>query len=71
MRGYTRHVTPSPEAQARLPDAVRFRPRVVAAHAPADAVTRGEAPPGDAWWASYGRADDVAERALTRTGPGR
>jgi hypothetical protein len=48
-----------------------FRLLVVAARTLADAVTRGEAPQGDAWWASYRRADEVAEGALTRTGPDR
>jgi hypothetical protein len=47
-----------------------FRLLVVAARTPADAVTRGEAPPGERG-GSYGRADEVAEGALTRTGPDR
>jgi Ser/Thr protein kinase RdoA (MazF antagonist) len=64
VRGYARHATLSPPEQARLADAVRYRPLVVAARSFLESVEQGKAAEGDPWHAAYGRADEVAERVV-------
>jgi Ser/Thr protein kinase RdoA (MazF antagonist) len=64
LEGYLRFHVPSPAERKRLPDAVRFRPTVIAAREFAASVESGipEYPRG--WWQRYGEAEAVAERAI-------
>jgi Ser/Thr protein kinase RdoA (MazF antagonist) len=54
-----------------LPDAIRFRPAVIAARALASAFDRGVPPDGTGWWARYPEAEVVAtcaRRTIERSG---
>ena len=77
LEGYVRHHTLTEPEISLLPDAMRFRPAVVAARELAASIERG-APPGierrpHSWATRYAEADAVAARAqaVLRGGPGR
>jgi Ser/Thr protein kinase RdoA (MazF antagonist) len=63
LQGYRRHQALTPEELDYLPDAVRFRPAVVAARELATSVERGAPFDIGGWWGRYGEADAVAARA--------
>ena len=63
LSGYLRYHRPSAAELEYLPDAVRFRPAVVAAREFAAAMERGAAPAETGWWGRYADADSVAECA--------
>ena len=63
LAGYRRHQTLTPEELEHLPDAVRFRPAVIAARELATSVERGGAPDPAGWGERYAEADAVAARA--------
>ena len=60
LSGYVRHHRPSDAELEYLPDAVRFRPVVVAARELAAAIERDAAPDETGWWGRYADADEVA-----------
>ncbi len=61
--GYCRHHLLTRAELERLPDAVRFRPVVVAAREFATSLERGEPSDPSGWWARYGEAETVAAHA--------
>jgi Ser/Thr protein kinase RdoA (MazF antagonist) len=64
LEGYCRHRSPTADEIARLADAVRIRPLVVAARTLARSIAAGAPPePGFAWSAHYTMAETVACRA--------
>jgi Ser/Thr protein kinase RdoA (MazF antagonist) len=63
LAGYRRHQRLTPVELEHLPDAVRFRPAVVAARELAASVERGEPEAPTGWWRRYAAADAVAARA--------
>jgi Ser/Thr protein kinase RdoA (MazF antagonist) len=63
LAGYRRHLALTPEELEHLPDAVRFRPAVVAARELAAGIERGEPSDPSGWWERYPEADAVAARA--------
>jgi Ser/Thr protein kinase RdoA (MazF antagonist) len=63
LDGYRRHQTLTPAELEYLPDAVRFRPAVVAARELAEGIERGAAPDPGGWWERYAEADAVATYA--------
>jgi Ser/Thr protein kinase RdoA (MazF antagonist) len=63
LEGYRRHQTLTPAELEYLPDAVRFRPAVVAARELAEGIERGTAPDPGGWWERYAEADAVATHA--------
>jgi Ser/Thr protein kinase RdoA (MazF antagonist) len=63
LAGYQRHYTLSSAELDRLPDAVRFRPLVIAARTLAASIEKGEAGDVSGWWSRYAEADRVAARA--------
>ena len=63
LSGYLRHHRPTDDELSYLPDAIRFRPAVIAARTLAGAIDRSEKPDDTGWWARYAEADRVAECA--------
>jgi Ser/Thr protein kinase RdoA (MazF antagonist) len=63
LAGYRRHQRLTPAEVEHLPDAVRFRPAVVAARELAASIERDEPEPPTGWWRRYPEADAVAARA--------
>ncbi len=63
LEGYRRRVTLTAAEVAYLPQAVRFRPAVIAARELAAAVDAGQTPDASTWGARYAEAEAVAARA--------
>ena len=62
-RGRRRRVALTAAEVAYLPQAVRFRPAVIAARELAAAVEAGQSPDASTWGARYAEAEAVAARA--------
>jgi len=71
LDGYRRHVTLTAAEVAYLPQAVRFRPAVIAARELAAAIEAGRTPDAATWGARYGEAEAVAARASALLAPAR
>jgi Ser/Thr protein kinase RdoA (MazF antagonist) len=71
LEGYRRHVTLTAAEVAYLPQAVRFRPAVIAARELATAIEAGQTPDAAGWGARYGEAEAVAARASAALAPAR
>jgi Ser/Thr protein kinase RdoA (MazF antagonist) len=71
LEGYRRRVALTAAEVAYLPQAVRFRPAVIAARELAAAVEAGRTPDASTWGARYGEAEAVAARAAEVLAPAR
>jgi len=65
LDGYRRHVRLTAPELDHLPDAVRFRPAVIAARELADEIEQGRPASATGWWVPYPAAEAVAARART------
>lgn len=65
IEGYCRHVVLTEAELERLPDAVRFRPLVLAAREFAQSIESGKPADPTGWWTRYVEAETVAAHART------
>jgi Ser/Thr protein kinase RdoA (MazF antagonist) len=63
--GYCRHIVLTVAELERLPDAVRFRPLVIAAREFAQSIESGQLSDSSGWWTRYTEAEAVAAHART------
>ena len=63
LQGYCQHRTPHPDELARLADAMRFRPLVIAARAFRESIKTKTPAAATGWWSRYAKAEAVAHRA--------
>jgi Ser/Thr protein kinase RdoA (MazF antagonist) len=65
IEGYRRHIVLTSAELERLPDAVRFRPLVIAAREFAKSIECGKPSDPTGWWTRYAEAETVAAHART------